>query len=87
MLRILRVDVLVSSFLLMVAKHGGLLRTREVAAVAEAADIGWLAAYYQFRCYCPVRPVAALAAAAVQRLRPSPLFSALVSIQDTGLCL
>ena len=26
---------------LKVAKHGGLLRTREVAAVAEAADIGW----------------------------------------------
>ena len=28
-------------FSLKVAKHGGLLRTREVAAVAEAADIGW----------------------------------------------
>lgn len=26
---------------LKVAKHGGLLRTRKVAAVAEAADIGW----------------------------------------------
>ncbi|MDO9215978.1 MAG: enolase C-terminal domain-like protein, partial [Lacisediminimonas sp.] len=24
-----------------VAKHGGLLRTRKVAAIAEAADIGW----------------------------------------------
>ena len=24
-----------------VAKHGGLLRTKEVAAVAEAADIAW----------------------------------------------
>ena len=28
-------------FSLKVAKHGGLLRTRAVAAVAEAADIGW----------------------------------------------
>jgi len=28
-------------FSLKVAKHGGLLRTREVAAVAEAADIAW----------------------------------------------
>lgn len=28
-------------FSLKVAKHGGLLRTRKVAAVAEAADIGW----------------------------------------------
>lgn len=28
-------------FSLKVAKHGGLLRTRDVAAVAEAADIGW----------------------------------------------
>lgn len=28
-------------FSLKVAKHGGLLRTKEVAAVAEAADIGW----------------------------------------------
>ena len=28
-------------FSLKVAKHGGLLRTRQVAAVAEAADIGW----------------------------------------------
>ncbi len=28
-------------FSLKVAKHGGLLRTRHVAAVAEAADIGW----------------------------------------------
>lgn len=28
-------------FSLKVAKHGGLLRTREVAAIAEAADIGW----------------------------------------------
>ena len=28
-------------FSLKVAKHGGLFRTREVAAVAEAADIGW----------------------------------------------
>ena len=28
-------------FSLKVAKHGGLLRTRQVAAVADAADIGW----------------------------------------------
>ena len=28
-------------FSLKVSKHGGLLRTRKVAAVAEAADIGW----------------------------------------------
>ena len=28
-------------FSLKVAKHGGLLRTRQVAAIAEAADIGW----------------------------------------------
>lgn len=28
-------------FSLKVAKHGGLLRTRQVAAVAQAADIGW----------------------------------------------
>lgn len=28
-------------FSLKVAKHGGLLRTRKVAAIAEAADIGW----------------------------------------------
>ena len=28
-------------FSLKVAKHGGLIRTRQVAAVAEAADIGW----------------------------------------------
>jgi muconate cycloisomerase len=28
-------------FSLKIAKHGGLLRTRQVAAVAEAADIGW----------------------------------------------
>jgi len=28
-------------FSLKVAKHGGLLRTQQVAAVAEAADIGW----------------------------------------------
>jgi len=28
-------------FSLKVAKHGGLFRTRQVAAVAEAADIGW----------------------------------------------
>lgn len=28
-------------FSLKVAKHGGLIRTRKVAAVAEAADIGW----------------------------------------------
>ncbi len=28
-------------FSLKLAKHGGLLRSREVAAVAEAADIGW----------------------------------------------
>src|SRR5690606_16959192 len=28
-------------FSLKVAKHGGLLRTRQVAGVAEAADIGW----------------------------------------------
>ena len=28
-------------FSLKVAKHGGLLRTLQVAAVAEAADIGW----------------------------------------------
>ena len=28
-------------FSLKVAKHGGLLRTREVAAIAAAADIGW----------------------------------------------
>jgi muconate cycloisomerase len=28
-------------FSLKVAKHGGLLRTREVAAIADAADIGW----------------------------------------------
>ena len=28
-------------FSLKVAKHGGLLRTRKIAAVAEAADIGW----------------------------------------------
>jgi len=28
-------------FSLKVAKHGGLLRTKEVAAVAEAADIAW----------------------------------------------
>ena len=28
-------------FSLKVAKHGGLLRTREVAAIARAADIGW----------------------------------------------
>ena len=28
-------------FSLKVAKHGGLLRTRKVAAVAEAADIDW----------------------------------------------
>ncbi|MCM2345972.1 MAG: muconate cycloisomerase family protein [Acidovorax soli] len=28
-------------FSLKVAKHGGLVRTRKVAAVAEAADIGW----------------------------------------------
>jgi muconate cycloisomerase len=28
-------------FSLKVAKHGGLLRTRAVAAIAEAADIGW----------------------------------------------
>ncbi len=28
-------------FSLKVAKHGGLLRTREVAAIAQAADIGW----------------------------------------------
>ena len=28
-------------FSLKVAKHGGLLRTREVAAVAQAAGIGW----------------------------------------------
>lgn len=30
-------------FSLKVAKHGGLLRTRQVAAIAEAADIGWYA--------------------------------------------
>ncbi|QTD44646.1 muconate/chloromuconate family cycloisomerase [Ottowia testudinis] len=30
-----------SVFSLKVAKHGGLLRTREVAAIARAADIGW----------------------------------------------
>lgn len=28
-------------FSLKVAKHGGLLRTRDVAAIADAADIGW----------------------------------------------
>ncbi|MGV8804144.1 MAG: muconate cycloisomerase family protein [Polaromonas sp.] len=28
-------------FSLKIAKHGGLMRTRQVAAVAEAADIGW----------------------------------------------
>lgn len=28
-------------FSLKVAKHGGLLRTRQVAAIAQAADIGW----------------------------------------------
>lgn len=28
-------------FSLKVAKHGGLLRTRQVAGIAEAADIGW----------------------------------------------
>ena len=28
-------------FSLKVAKHGGLVRTRKVAAIAEAADIGW----------------------------------------------
>ncbi len=28
-------------FSLKIAKHGGLLRTREVAAIARAADIGW----------------------------------------------
>ena len=28
-------------FSLKVAKHGGLLRTRKVAAIAQAADIGW----------------------------------------------
>ncbi|WP_448093000.1 muconate cycloisomerase family protein [Pseudomonas lini] len=28
-------------FSLKVAKHGGLIRTRQVAAIAEAADIGW----------------------------------------------
>lgn len=28
-------------FSLKVAKHGGLIRTRKVAAIAEAADIGW----------------------------------------------
>ena len=28
-------------FSLKVAKHGGLVRTRKIAAVAEAADIGW----------------------------------------------
>ena len=28
-------------FSLKVAKHGGLLRTRQVAGIADAADIGW----------------------------------------------
>lgn len=28
-------------FSLKVAKHGGLLRTRQVAAIAQAADVGW----------------------------------------------
>lgn len=34
-------DQAVAAFSLKVAKHGGLLRTRAVAAVADAADIGW----------------------------------------------
>lgn len=34
-------DQAVAAFSLKVAKHGGLLRTRAVAAVASAADIGW----------------------------------------------